>query len=355
MKILGKANVLLKAAPAYLVRSVLSHIASGYRKASFLTRALPLQLIELWSVRPDKIARLFSSPINATGVFAKASTIVAITHDRQESWPIRSKPTFAAVIFERANSSVLSAHLASLREKTVILGGTDSTFPVQSDVRFPPRTPLEVARLGEVTNLQTAFYVENLTSYQENLSPIPGGVLPHPWLGAVRLVRKTPPSRAAKKPVFCAHRTRKTSDQWETRRLVTKLAQGPWSDFVDIAAARLDLKTFRKQLSLHAFTLCVEGGGLDPSPKAFEALIHGSIPIIRESPLADAYRHLPVVVVSEWKEDALSRDFLAEELLRNRREWEDWSLVLERLSSNYWLELVKNQHRTRGNSSRLQR
>lgn len=31
----------------------------------------------------------------------------------------------------------------------------------------------------------------------------------------------------------------------------------------------------------HAFVLCAEGGGVDPSPKAWQAILHGAIPIIR--------------------------------------------------------------------------
>ena len=50
-------------------------------------------------------------------------------------------------------------------------------------------------------------------------------------------------------------------------------------------------------LSRYNFTICVHGGGIDPSPRAWEAIMRGSIPIIRESPVAEAYRMLPVVII----------------------------------------------------------
>ena len=54
---------------------------------------------------------------------------------------------------------------------------------------------------------------------------------------------------------------------------------------------------FLLELSQVPFILCTHGGGLDPSPKAFEAMIVGTIPIIQHSTLDDAYRHFPVVFV----------------------------------------------------------
>jgi hypothetical protein len=42
--------------------------------------------------------------------------------------------------------------------------------------------------------------------------------------------------------------------------------------------------------------------GLDPSPKAWEAILLGTIPIIQYSTLDDAYERFPVVFVNEWNE-----------------------------------------------------
>lgn len=48
------------------------------------------------------------------------------------------------------------------------------------------------------------------------------------------------------------------------------------------------------------FIACVHGGGIDPSPKAFEAMYHGTIPIVRKSVLYDSYSKFPVAWVDDW-------------------------------------------------------
>ncbi len=50
------------------------------------------------------------------------------------------------------------------------------------------------------------------------------------------------------------------------------------------------------------FVACVRGGGYDPSPKAWESIRVGTIPIIQVSTIIDAYEHFPVVFIEDWKE-----------------------------------------------------
>ncbi len=54
--------------------------------------------------------------------------------------------------------------------------------------------------------------------------------------------------------------------------------------------------------SRYPFIACVHGSGIEPSPKAWEAVLLGCIPIVQHSTLDDAYSQLPVVFVTEWKE-----------------------------------------------------
>jgi hypothetical protein len=42
--------------------------------------------------------------------------------------------------------------------------------------------------------------------------------------------------------------------------------------------------------------------GIDPSPKAWETIMAGSIPIIQHTTLDDAYKHLPVAFVDNWEQ-----------------------------------------------------
>ena len=58
---------------------------------------------------------------------------------------------------------------------------------------------------------------------------------------------------------------------------------------------------YLKLLRSLPFIACPHGGGVDPSPKAWEAILVGTIPIIERSIVVDAYEHLPVVIVDSWE------------------------------------------------------
>ena len=55
-------------------------------------------------------------------------------------------------------------------------------------------------------------------------------------------------------------------------------------------------------ITAYPFVMCVHGGGIDPSPKAWETIRAGSIPIILNNTLYDAYRQLPVVFINNFTE-----------------------------------------------------
>ena len=61
-------------------------------------------------------------------------------------------------------------------------------------------------------------------------------------------------------------------------------------------------KDFVKLVTSLPFVACPHGGGIDPSPKAWESIMAGSIPIIQHSTLDDGYKHLPVVFITSWEE-----------------------------------------------------
>lgn len=79
-------------------------------------------------------------------------------------------------------------------------------------------------------------------------------------------------------------------------------------------------------LEAHAFVLCVEGGGVDPAPKAFEAVAVGSVPVVRRSDLDAAYRELGAAFVEEW--EALTETALAR-WWASRRRRADEALALD--------------------------
>jgi len=64
---------------------------------------------------------------------------------------------------------------------------------------------------------------------------------------------------------------------------------------------------YAKELS---FLLCPHGAGMDPSPKVWEALAFGAIPIIKNSTTAEPYKNLPVVMVEDWAPGTLTKQRL---------------------------------------------
>jgi len=70
----------------------------------------------------------------------------------------------------------------------------------------------------------------------------------------------------------------------------------------------MDRNNFIAAMGRYRFVLCPHGGGLDPNPKCWEALIMGAIPIVRRNSMSEALEHLPLVVVDEWTE--ITREML---------------------------------------------
>lgn len=64
----------------------------------------------------------------------------------------------------------------------------------------------------------------------------------------------------------------------------------------------IGLKDFLRHLGSVAFVACVQGGGVDPSPKAWEAIMCGTIPIMEKRMVEDAYERFPVAFVNSWNE-----------------------------------------------------
>lgn len=231
----------------------------------------------------------------------------------------------------------------------LVSGSEDATVPRQLDRRW---RPFDAAERGMIRDLLAdprliCWFAENLdAAAHAKLRPLPlGMVWPDATVsGAVPSARPLGP-----RPVraLCAHRQR-PGPQWAARRQVDALARGPWVDFVTHPGADLSEAAFAAALSAHSFVLCVEGGGLDPAPKAWMALLHGAIPIIRDTPVAAAYRRLPVVVVPDWRPDVLSPTRLQTWKTVLQPQFDDpmrRAAVLQKLRLDYWWDCIRSRAR----------
>jgi hypothetical protein len=232
-----------------------------------------------------------------------------------------------------------------LHPTVIILAGEDVTFPAGTgDVR-PYMTPFAHMQEHVLALIRCPFvarvHVENLDwTGHPKLVPLPLGVLPYDpdmrFADAIGIRDERRPAR-----VFCAHRYH-DGPQWADRRRVSELCTGPWAAFTTWAP-ELSHADFSAALRAHDFVLCVHGGGLDPSPCAWEALLAGCIPIMARSCVSAAYAHFPCVIVDAWTQDALSPEKLDAWWEALRVHYESWPArraILHKLTLEYWWTVI---------------
>ncbi len=228
----------------------------------------------------------------------------------------------------------------------LVSGSEDVTLPRQTDKRWRQFDDTERAAIERILNhrLIKKWFVENLVDGRdERFVPMPTG-----WVfddgGAPQKIA-VPSLRSHKNrplKILCGHRVRDGA-QWALRKSVLSIAKNEWAQWCTIVEGELPFKEYLKMLSRHTFVLCVEGGGVDPSPKAWQAILHGAIPIIRRNALEPAYRCLPVAFIDDWAADEITEKRLeawrrklapAHDVPANRAE------TLHRLTLDYWWDKV---------------
>lgn len=228
----------------------------------------------------------------------------------------------------------------------LVSGSEDATVPRQMDRRWPLFDDEERGLISELLAhpLLQKWFAENLDSLPSpKMAPVPTGmVFPDDWPAPDQKLPTPPPLSSRPPRVFCAHNVRE-GDQWEPRKRVTALSRGPWSAFCTVLEQRIPEPEYLRRVSEHAFVACVEGGGLDPSPKAWQTILHGAIPIIRRSALDAAYSQLPVAFVDEWMASEITPERLdawQKEFAPLHDEAGSRAEVLRRLGIDYWWEQI---------------
>ncbi|RPH16173.1 MAG: hypothetical protein CBB67_015835 [Alteromonadaceae bacterium TMED7] len=232
----------------------------------------------------------------------------------------------------------------------LVSGSEDITVPNQTDKRWRVFNDQEQAMIEAILahpNL-IHWYAENLDdASQPGMSPLPLGLVHHESDATPDLVDPNPvPLRNRPNTVLCAHRIR-DGEQWAPREQVSKLASTYWGAFCRVIDEEVSLEEYFTALHQHSFVLCVEGGGIDPSPKAWHALLNGTIPIIRSPGLRAAYQKFPVVFVDDWSADSLNEARLAKwkEVLQP---WYDEPIlrqqVMYKLGLDYWWDSITSHY-----------
>ena len=228
----------------------------------------------------------------------------------------------------------------------LITGSEDITIPNQCDRRKRKFNIVERLCINQILNnpYLSHWFCENLDDSSHPLmSPIPTGMVfrkNYPKAGI--LVPNSPPLSQRPMRILCAHRIRNDS-QWDTRRQVTKLALSDWSPWCTVLEEEVSENRFLELIHQHAFVLCVEGGGLDPSPKAWQTILNGSIPIIRTTALQNAYKELPVAFVPSWESHNISAEILKNWYAYFLKMYENKSFesfAIQKLGIDYWWDKI---------------
>jgi len=224
----------------------------------------------------------------------------------------------------------------------LVSGSEDVTLPNQTDKRWPAMPEALRDRLLEALDhpLLLQWFCENLDeAAHPKLRPLPlGMVFPEAMADPVLTVPEWGGAGQRHRRILCAHRVRDGA-QWDIRKQVTALAKTHWRSFVTVLEDPVGEDEFEALIRAHAFVLCVEGGGLDPSPKAWQTLLNGAVPIIRKTPVAAAYADFPLVQVDAWQADALSAGQLDEWFevhFRSGRVNARRQEIINRLGLDYW-------------------
>lgn len=195
----------------------------------------------------------------------------------------------------------------------LVSGSEDVSIPKQTDARWRQFNDREKQYLHDILQhpYLLRWFAENLDDdIDPRFEAFPLGLVFKNGAPEEIPVPDVPPLATRRMKVLCAHRVRE-GEQWEPRKRVTAMAKAHWQDWCTVLEEEISESDYVEQIEAHAFVLCVQGGGLDPSPKAWQCLLHGAIPIIADSPLRGAYNELPVAVVPEWTPQSLSPEVLS--------------------------------------------
>jgi hypothetical protein len=283
-----------------------------------------------------------------TGIAARCDWIVLSDHDAPKACLIKQRPGPPRTVFVSLRQPFVAIefffHQVLPKIKTLfvlVTGSEDVTVPTQVDHRwrrFNARERDMLERIRVDARI-VAWFAENLDTAAAKMHPLPTGMVPPPDPrndGSLPQSRPEHSSRPLK--VLCCHRARE-GDQWQTRRTVIESCRADRSGLCQIIEEELELDAFVRALRQHAFVLCVEGGGLDPSPKAWMAILNGAIPIVRRTPTSEAYRQLPVAFIDDWSQPFLDHGWLESERTRLAPMFDDqakWQAVQRRLGLDFW-------------------
>ena len=235
----------------------------------------------------------------------------------------------------------------------LILASEDITFPTgKKDVRyknFKSQSEQQLIKSMIDHPMIKRIFVENLDTLHPKLTPIPLGIHPVSDIKFMNLYNDLQLTLTFDTPrtesILCIHRLRNDgTSQWDDRKKVTEYCSTIWKPYVRYFEY-LTNDDFKTKLLESKFVLCVHGGGMDPSPKIWQALLCGCMPIIETSTLDEAYGRFPVIYVDSWNENSITSEKIYEwnKIYENiYKDTEFRKYVIMMLTLDYWWNIISN-------------
>ena len=281
----------------------------------------------------------------------------------------------------------------------LIVGDHDKTAPVQTDVRYGFEGGRKAAFDSWLKDARIVrLFVENLNGIhhpcrhktsarhcvadgcghnasaaerryaqlvRSRVSPVPIGINPMEFSHLDWPLENAPATAdLASRPLrmLSADRIR-GGEQFRERTRVRSLCASEWHTHCDVAGfasgqhvasnlspaadviSPIEPEHYFAKIQSYSFLLCVHGGGVDPQPKLYTALLAGVIPILRRFPGDSMYDGLPVVLIDCW--DVMSTPELESQLAQWRQErlhfFQNRTLrakMIEQMTSEHWWSMV---------------
>jgi hypothetical protein len=231
----------------------------------------------------------------------------------------------------------------------LITGSEDLTIPSQNDSRWIRACESTGRAIARILNAESVlhWYAENLDEkISDKISPLPlGFILEDGQPEHTEKLNTATPLEERETSLFCCHRIRE-GDQWNERRIVSEWLENSECSVITHIRNEVSSIEYSHFLSRAAFVMCVSGGGIDPCPKAFQALQHGAVPIIKSGPLNPCFKDLPVWIVDDWCDVPLTSQELKEKQMQIARQLPPAHVLASRLSLDYWWATVQERVRT---------
>lgn len=240
---------------------------------------------------------------------------------------------------------LLDTKLRICKDLRIVFAGTDWTFPNSMDKRFKKTTNDEkkmYLSFGNYKNIKH-IYIENLDSPINNkYKVLPLGFNPVECpMNFSYFIKFENRCRTRPLKFTSFNRSRTGVGEWSLRADVEKLCEmDEWKNFY-VHTGLMEHSQFLKTMSNYTFTIVVNGGGIDPNPKIYEAMLLGVIPIIiKHEPYTDVYKDMPVIILDEtWNKNTFTKEKMfawyqqCKPYLEDKEKREK---VLEFITLEYW-------------------